>query len=480
MHEGEKIQQDRKEKLERLRELGVEPYGSPFSDTIPIERVRSSYSEGSGDICGAAGRVVAIRAHGKSTFLDIRDGSGKMQAYLKSDDLGESAYKVMPLLDLGDILGLRGSLFKTRTGELTLAVRELRFLAKSLLPLPEKWHGLRDVEARFRHRYLDLISSEDTRERFLKRARAVSTLRKFLDDRGFLEVETPMMQPAAGGAAARPFVTHHNALKLDLFLRIAPELYLKKLLVGGLERVYEINRNFRNEGLSSRHNPEFTMLEVYEAYADYLKMMALCEEMIRAVFSAVDLPEVIRFGEREIRLTPPWKRRKFRDLLKEYAGVSASDWDAIVSKASSLGIEVKDRDRYVVADALFDHLVEDRLIDPTFVYDYPAELCPLARRKPDDPSTAERFELYVGGMEIANAYSELNDPILQKKNFEMQLKEAQHDWGALDEDFLLALEHGMPPAGGLGIGIDRLAMILTNSSSIREVILFRLLRAKEE
>jgi len=480
MHEGEKIIRERLEKKKRLEEMGVEPYGRGPVEPHPIASIRASFEEGKNDTeVIAAGRITAIRAHGKSTFFDIRDWTGKIQAYARADELGKDRYDVVSLLDLGDIVAVEGKLFKTHSGELTILLKSLGLLSKALRPLPEKWHGLRDVELRHRQRYLDLIANPEVMERFRKRIQIISTIRSFLDRRGFVEVETPMMQPAAGGAAAKPFITHHNALDMDLYLRIAPELYLKRLLVGGMERIYEINRNFRNEGISTKHNPEFTMIEIYQAYADYLKMMDLCEELISAAASAAGVGERVPFGDYHLNFSHPWRRERFAGLLKEYAGLSWGDWRGIFEKARSLGIETSNRDREVVADDLFDKVVEDKLLDPTFVYDYPAELCPLTRRKEDCPDWAERFELYIAGMEIANAYSELNDPLLQRENLRRQLEEAEHDWGALDEDFLTALEYGMPPAGGLGIGIDRLVMVLTNSPSIREVIFFPLLRAQK-
>ncbi len=480
MQEGEKIIQERLEKKKRLEEMGVEPYGASPLEPHPIASIRASFEEGK-DVpeVVAAGRITAIRAHGKSTFFDIRDWTGKIQAYARADELAKKAYEVVSLLDLGDIVAVTGALFKTRTGELTILAKSLCLLSKTLRPLPEKWHGLRDIELRHRHRYLDLIANPEVMERFRKRIQIISAIRSFLDKRGFVEVETPMMQPAVGGAAAKPFITHHNALNMDLYLRSAPELYLKRLLVGGMERIYEINRNFRNEGISTKHNPEFTMIEIYQAYADYQKMMELSEELVSAAASAAGLGEKVPFGEHQLNFSHPWRRERFAELLQKCVGLSWGNWEALFEKARSLGIETSNRDREVVADDLFDKVVEDKLLDPTFVYDYPAELCPLARRKKESPDWAERFELYIGGMEIANAYSELNDPLLQRENLRRQLEEAEHDWGALDEEFLTALEYGMPPAGGLGIGVDRLVMVLTNSPSIREIIFFPLLRARK-
>jgi len=467
---------ERTEKLERIRALGIDPFGGRYDGTQPLAEAKASFAEGEQVRVKCAGRVTAKRKHGKTAFLDIRDWTGKIQLYAKRDDLGEETFSQLELLDIGDFLGAEGPLFKTRTGEITIHVERFDILTKSLKPLPEKWHGLRDVELRYRQRYLDLIANHRVMDVFKTRARIVSFIRAHLAKLGFLEVETPMMQPQPGGAAARPFITHHNALDIDLYLRIAPELYLKRLLVGGMEKVFEINRNFRNEGLSPRHNPEFTMLELYQAYADYGVMMDVTEELITALVSELGLPFEIEYQRKRIDMTPPWKRLKYRDLFEEHAGVSIDDRAAVSAKANELGIETEDAGHYDLVNEVFEELVEPALVDPTFVLDYPTPLCPLTKTSKADPDYAERFELFIANMEIANAYTELNDPVEQRKRFTKQLDLATQDMGKLDEDFLDALEHGMPPAGGLGIGIDRLIMVLTNQRSIRDVILFPLLR----
>lgn len=436
--------EERRTKLDRLRAAGHPPYTRSARGAVgPGEAAAAC---GSGSAVYVAARITALRSHGKTCFLDLRDETGRIQVYLREDRLGPDRYALVRLLDVGDIIAVRGTVDRTRTGEITVFAEDFEVLAKALRPLPEKWHGLRDVEARSRRRYLDLIANPDVLELFRKRSLLVREIRSFLDARGFLEVETPMMHPIPGGAAARPFITHHNALNLDLYLRVAPELYLKRLLVGGFRRIYELNRNFRNEGISGRHNPEFTMLECYQAYADLEDVMAMTQEMIASVARAVFGTDEFRWGEHEFRLAPPWPRRAYHDLLREYR---ASD---------------------------FEKEVVPRLSGPVFVVDFPVEISPLARRRADRPDLAERFELFVAGMEIANAFSELNDPDDQRARFEEQVRRRAEGAVAVDEDFLCALEHGMPPAGGLGVGIDRLLLVLSGRSSIREVILFPLLR----
>lgn len=473
---ADKLFEERLAKAEKLRELGIDPYGSRFDGAVDVSHALGKFEpDAEHTAVTVAGRITALRGHGKSTFLDISDWTGRIQVYLQKNRLGDESYDLLKLLDIGDTIGVRGELEKTRSGEITVFASDFRILCKALRPLPEKWHGLKDVELRYRRRYLDLITNPAAMDAFLKRVRILKSIRDYLEAEGFVEVETPMMHPVATGAAARPFSTHHNTLDMDLYLRIAPELYLKRLLVGGMERVYEINRNFRNEGLSPKHNPEFTMLELYQAYSDYNGMMDITEGIFAAAAASVELPDKIEFDAKEIDLARPWKRRTYRSLVEEQVGCSIDDKDAVRQKAESLKIDVADTPHLILVQALFDHLVEPTLIDPTFVTEYPTPLCPLTKEKTGDPTVAERFELYIAGMEIANAYTELNDPVEQRKRFETQLAGADQA-GQLDEDFLLALEHGMPPAGGLGIGIDRLVMILTGNRSIREVILFPLLR----
>jgi len=471
-----RYEQERMKKLEALRELGHDPYGRRTEGIAAIGPLAASYEEGRP--ARVAGRVMALRNFGKAAFLDVRDSTGAIQVYIRKQTVGEDVFNVFKQLDLGDIVCAEGTLNKTRTGEITVFASRFAILTKSLLAPPEKWHGLRDVELRYRRRYVDLFANPEVMAVFRKRTEIIGGLRHALDEEGFLEVETPMMQVLPGGAAARPFITHHNTLDMDLFLRVSPELYLKRLLVGGMEKVYEINRNFRNEGISTRHNPEFTMLEVYQAYADYTVMMDLTERLIsriaRAVLGGDDGP----FGEHVINYAAPWPRLKWNDLLKEYAGVGLEDEKGLRDKAVALGRDPSG-DKAVVADRLFEACVEHRLVQPTFVVDYPVAICPLTKRSPDDPETAERFELYVAGMELANAYTELNDPLDQERRFREQVEEAEGQVRAVDEDYITALKYGMPPAGGLGIGVDRLIMLLTNSASIRDVILFPLMRRIE-
>jgi lysyl-tRNA synthetase class 2 len=476
--------EDRRAKLAKLRELGVDPYGAKFEGVRAAAAARAR-AEARGiepgqiwkdDRWRLAGRVVLHRAFGNLVFLTLRDGSGDIQIGLSKKAL-KDAWPVIKLLDLGDIIGVAGPLGTTKTSEVTVWADQFVLLAKALQPPPSKWHGLKDVDLRYRRRYVDLFCNPEVRDTFQARSRIIQAIRNLLADKEFLEVETPMLQPQYGGAAARPFVTHHNALDMDLFLRISPELYLKRLLVGGVPRVFEINRNFRNEGISTQHNPEFTMLEAYQAYGDYHDMMDLVEAMFAAAIDALDGKYRRPFGEHQLDYTPPWPRRTYADLLAEHGQVAVNDPAAVRAKATSLGIEHAAMDDAVVTNAVFEATVEDKLIQPTFVLDYPAPLCPLTRRKADDPGVALRFEGYVAGMEIANAYTELNDPAVQRETFSAQLRgEGDETMRVMDEDFVRALEYGMPPAGGLGVGIDRMVMLLTNSMSIRDVILFPLQR----
>ncbi len=464
--------EQRRAKRQALLEKGLEPYGRRFERTQTIAQIRAQFQEGKE--VQIAGRLVAIRSHGRSAFADIKDEKGHLQIYCKKEELGEGGVVLFEALDIGDWIGCDGKLFVTKMGEQTLHTTQLWLLAKSLRPLPEKWHGLKDVETRYRQRYVDLVVNEDVREVFQKRSAIIRKIREELDHRGFLEVETPMMQAIPGGAIARPFITHHNALKVDLYLRIAPELYLKRLLVGGFEKVYELNRNFRNEGLSRRHNPEFTMLEVYQAYADYRDMMTLCEELI--VSSAAVCESSIGTGD----TTTPWKRISYWESFRHFAGVDLEKEPNLQSSAQRLGMETTAMQSQAdLLNDLFEKLVEPKLSQPTFIVDYPAFLCPLAKTKLGAPEIAERFELYLNGIEIANAYSEQNDPVIQHQRFQEQLEQARREGAhtpVLDDDYVRALEYGMPPAGGLGIGIDRLVMLLTGQESIRDVILFPQMR----
>ena len=467
----------RLENLKLLRNAGVHPYGARFETTGSIKDTLDNFKEGVS--CVLTGRIMAIRAHGKSTFCDLKDRTGKIQFYLGEKAVGKDKFSIFKLLDLGDIIGIKGELFKTRTGEPTIKVLEFTVLSKSLRPLPEKWHGLKDVETRYRQRYLDLIANDDAKKVFCARTKVISSIRSFLDNKGYLEVETPMMQSIPGGAAGKPFKTHHNALAMDLYLRIAPEIYLKKLLVGGLEKVYEINRNFRNEGISPRHNPEFTMLEVYTAYSDCEGVMKLTQELITHAAEKALGAKKLSYQGKEIDLSK-WERVSFADLMNLEFNIkpddSQSEWIKKLKK-KGIKIEGKELSRTQLIN-IVGELIEPKAGNhPVFVVDMFTELCPLAKKKPDNPLLSDRFELYMGGMEVANAYSELNDPIEQRKRLEEELKDAKEK-RAMDEDFIRALECGMPPAGGLGIGIDRLVMILTDSASIRDVILFPQLRSE--
>jgi lysyl-tRNA synthetase class 2 len=475
----DRFEQQRQEKLSQIAALGLDPYGARYDDVEPAASIKARYRDGDeSQRARTAGRIVLLRDIGKLIFITLRDRSGTIQVGLSKSLLTEQ-WRLAKLLDLGDIIGASGQLGRTRTGEITIWVEEggLTFLSKSLEQPPEKFHGLADVDQRYRQRYVDLWANPEVMERFKKRSAIVATIRQFLVARGFIEVETPMMQVIAGGAAARPFITHHNSLNLDLYLRISPELFLKRLLVGGLERVFEINRNFRNEGLSRQHNPEFTMMEAYQAYGDYHVMMDLTEELIGACVEAHCPGPKLAYGEMEIDFTRPWRRARYADLLKEHSGCDIDDLAAIQAKARALGLETAGMDDAVVVNEVFEATVEDKLLHrPTFVIDYPAVLCPLARPGRTDPKYAERFELFVAGMELANAYTELNDPARQYENFLHQLRGQDESLTKMDTDYVTALKYGMPPAGGLGIGIDRLVMVLTGATTIRDVILFPLLK----
>ena len=491
MIEGKKVLsqvEERIKKLEALEGQGIEPYGQRFLRTDSIEKLREKFDSLKDEQIGKvkvqiAGRIMLVRGHGKVVFADLHDASGKIQLYLKLDVLGKAQFEVFRLIERGDIIGVKGPLFKTRTGELTVKVEKLTVLAKALRPLPEKWHGLRDIEARYRERYVDLVINPRVKEIFLKRSRIISLIREFLNRDGYLEVETPMMQPIPGGAKAEPFITYHKALDTELFLRIAPELYLKRLLVGGFEKVYEINRNFRNEGLSTRHNPEFTMLEVYAAYGDYQLMMDLTGSMINFLAKETSGSSEISAGDKSINLSLPWKRVDFIGVVKEKLKIDFREITTL-EKSKKVAINLNldltgEETRAEIMVSIFDKFVQPQLIQPTFVTDYPLELTPLAKAKGDRQELAERFELFINGQELANAYTELNDPRRQRERLLSQLEKKAGKKKKLDEDFLKALEYGMPPAGGLGIGIDRLVMLLTDCSSIREVILFPQLRPEK-
>jgi len=480
---------ERLKKLEDLSRDGIDPYPSTFPVTHQAGDLTSRYASADDATLAAAeavtlaGRVLSLRGHGKASFAHIKDRTGKIQIYVREDAVGESAYGLFRRIDVGDFLGVRGHLFRTKTGELTIHVHSLALLAKALRPLPDKWHGLSDVEVRYRQRYVDLIANPAVAEVFRRRARIIAEIRRFFDQRGFLEVETPMMHPIPGGAAARPFVTHHNALDLSLYLRIAPELHLKRCVVGGLERVYEINRNFRNEGLSTQHNPEFTMLEFYQAYADYRDLMVLTEELLPQIARTVCGRDTVTYQGREISFAPPWPRFSLEEGLVKLGGLTEEEVRSergLRAAAEASGIAVKPVWGWAkLLVELFEARVERQLVQPTFVTDFPAELTPLAKARTDDPRYAQRFELYAAGLEVANAYTELNDPREQRRRLEAQARAraaGDEEAHSMDEDFVRALEYGLPPTAGEGIGIDRLVMLLTDAPSIRDVILFPLLR----
>ncbi|MGE0405957.1 MAG: lysine--tRNA ligase [Candidatus Korobacteraceae bacterium] len=494
----------RREKLARIQSLGQDPYPHKYQTTHTVPQILEDYSPKSAQELEAgrvdvrvAGRIVALRLMGKAAFLHLQQAGQRLQLYIKKDAVGEQGFELFQLLDIGDHIGARGYLFRTRTGELTVHVDDFTLLSKDLLPLPEKWHGLTDVELRYRQRYVDLIVNPEVREIFVRRSRLVQALRRFLDERGYVEVETPMMQPIPGGAAARPFVTHHNTLDIDLYLRIAPELYLKRLVVGGLERVYEINRNFRNEGISTQHNPEFTMLEFYQAYSDYRDLMDLTEQMLPWVAQQVNGSSTSTWRDREIDWSK-WRRLSMREAIMEYwpeaagAKPEMSDFanvESVGSLVRRLNAAHTPHMPYdpaapagkTIAD-MFEAVAESHLFQPTMIYDFPVAISPLSKNKKDEPDWVERFEVFIGGLEVGNAFSELNDPEEQRSRFEQQLSEkarGDEEAHAMDEDYIRALSYGMPPAAGYGLGIDRLTMLLTGSPSIRDVIFFPLLRPEK-
>ena len=487
----ERIAQQRRQKLDRIRARGINPYPYRYHRSHTTQEAvallkRNEEGSTKEKAVSVAGRITANRPMGKISFLDIRDGSGKIQLLFQDiDQFDDEPRELFKDLDIGDIIGASGKLFRTRSGEPTLEVENFTLLAKSLQPLPEKWHGLSDIDTRYRQRYLDLIANTEVKETFQVRSQVITAVRQFLNQRGFLEVETPVLQPSAGGALALPFITHHHTLDQDFYLRIALELHLKRLIIGGFDKVYELGRTFRNEGISTKHNPEFTMLESYEAYADYNDVMKMLEEMVSKISQQVLGTDKVQFSGNVINFKPPWQRLSLRQAIEKYSGIDFDEFpdaDSLGAEMLKLKMEVdpqKDRGRLV--DELISTFVEPNLIQPTFLLDYPVEMSPLAKAKPDDERLVERFEAFAGGMEIANAFTELNDPIEQRQRFWQQQKERQAEGEvveSIDEDFLLALEYGMPPTGGLGVGIDRLVMLVTNQQSIREVILFPQLREK--
>jgi lysyl-tRNA synthetase class 2 len=477
----------RRNKLKDLRNRGKDPFKAVSFDTSSnAVEIKDNFEKMEGTRVSLAGRIMSKREMGKASFADIQDGHGRIQLFFKVDEVGQESYEEFKKLDIGDIIGVKGSVFKTHKGEISVRVESYELLSKSLQPLPEKWHGLKDVDLRYRQRYVDLIVNPGVKDTFIKRSKIIGSMRRFLDSRGFIEVETPILNVIPGGGAAKPFVTYHNALDMELYLRIAPELYLKRLLVGGFEKVYEIGRLFRNEGISVKHNPEFTSMEVYQAYTDYKGMMELTEQMISHIVTDVCGSLEVEYQGMRVDFSLPWKRITMADAVKEYCGVDFNtiedDLQAtriLKEKGIDTGKTVKKGE---VLNMLFEEYVEEHLVQPTFVYDYPVEVSPLAKRKPDMPGMTERFELFITGREIGNAFTELNDPEDQKERFLDQVRkreEGNEEANMMDEDFLLSLEYGMPPAGGLGIGIDRLVMILTDSPSIRDVLLFPTMKPRD-
>lgn len=488
------ILMQRRAKLEEFRQQGVNPFANDFVVTATTGAVREAHEgedaatlEAINHHYSLAGRMMAKRDFGKAAFIQLQDRTGRLQVFVSRDEIGDDTFRLFRKFDIGDVVGVSGKPFRTKTGELSLRAESIRLLTKSLQVLPEKWHGLTDVETRYRQRYLDLIVNPDVREVFAKRSRIITLIRNFMVEHDFLEVETPMMHPVAGGATAKPFVTHHNTLKMDLFLRIAPELYLKRLVVGGFERVFEINRNFRNEGISIQHNPEFTMMEFYQAYATYETLMDFTERLVCYVAEEVVGSLKFVYGEREVDLSPPWKRLTIKEAICQYGKVEPEvleDPAATRAYARSLGLEVEDSIGYgKLLTEIFDAVAEPQLWHPTFITQYPTEVSPLSRKNDADPTVVDRFELFIVGRELANAFSELNDPVDQKGRFLQQLAEKEagdEEAHAMDEDYIRALEYGLPPTAGEGIGIDRLVMLLTNSASIRDVILFPQLRPESK
>lgn len=486
MQDLNEILRVRRGKLTELQENGKDPFRIVKYDvTHSTGEIINSFETFEGKPVSLAGRLMSKRGMGKASFCDIQDKDGRIQLYVKIDDVGIETYEDFKKFDIGDIVGVKGTVFRTHKGEISIKTESIIMLAKSLQPLPEKWHGLKDTDLRYRQRYVDLIVNPDVRKTFITRSRIIKAIRKYLDDRGYLEVDTPQLNSILGGASAKPFVTHHNTLDIDLYLRVAPELYLKRLIIGGLEKVYEMGRMFRNEGMSIKHNPEFTMMEVYEAYTDYKGMMDLTENLVSAVAEAVLGTTRITYQGEDIDLTPPWSRLTMTEAVKKYTNV---DFDTIKNDAEAASV-AKEKKVHVKAgmskgeilNLMFEEFVEEHLIQPTFIIDYPVEISPLTKKKPDKPELTERFELFITGREMANAYSELNDPLDQKERFINQVKKREsgdEEANMMDDDFVTALEYGMPPTGGMGIGIDRLIMLLTDSYSIRDILLFPTMKPK--
>jgi lysyl-tRNA synthetase, class II len=477
----------RRMKLIELQENNKDPFKVvKYNVTHSTNQILDNFEQFEGLSVSIAGRLISKRGMGKASFSDLQDRDGKIQLYVKIDDVGAEPYEDFKKYDIGDIVGVKGDVFKTHKGEISVKVKEITLLTKSLQPLPEKWHGLKDTDLRYRQRYLDLIVNPEVRKTFITRSKIIKGIRKYLDDRGFLEVDTPLLNTIPGGAAAKPFITHHNTLDLDLYLRIAPELYLKRLIVGGLEKVYEMGRMFRNEGMSIKHNPEFSMMEVYEAYNDYKGMMELAEGIISTVSNEVLGSTKIMYQNQEIDLTPPWTRMTMTEAVKKYAGI---DFDEVLNddEARKIAKEKKvhlkgNLTKGEILNCFFEEFVEEHLIQPTFIYDYPVEVSPLTKKKPDRPDLTERFEFFITSREMGNAYSELNDPIDQKERFDNQMKKrdsGDEEANMMDDDYVTALEYGLPPTGGMGIGIDRLIMLLTDSYSIRDVLLFPTMKPRE-
>ncbi len=476
----------RREKMGKLREMGIDPFGQKFSVSHYSADILENFDALEETETKVAGRVMAVRGHGKASFLQLADAKGEIQLYCKLDILGETAFQLLKQVDIGDFIGVTGRVFRTHKGQISVRAEMLTFLSKSLRPLPEKYHGLKDTELRYRQRYVDLIVNPEVKDIFRKRSRIISAIRRYLDGHGYMEVETPTLHPLAGGAAARPFVTHHNALDMELYMRIALELHLKRLIVGGFDKVYEIGRVFRNEGISIKHNPEFTMLELYEAFADYTDMMALLENLVAAIAEEVLGTKKIQYQGQEIDLTPPWRRLTMVEAVREYAGIDAGAYDsagALAKAAQDAGVALENTaTKGAILNQIFEEKVEEHLIQPTIIQDYPIEISPLAK-KTADPDFTYRFEAFVFSRELANAFSELNDPVDQRERFaEQMLKRAGGDDEAhpLDEDYLRAMEYGLPPTGGIGIGLDRLIMFLTDAASIRDVILFPTMRPEAQ
>lgn len=487
MDEVNDLMRQRKEKLKEIREAGIDPYPHQYAPTHTTSGIHKEFEDvnetpGDTNRVTIAGRIMTKRDHGKSSFAHLQDSTGQIQIYVRRDDIGADSYKIYRRFDVGDIIGACGVVFRTRTGELTVLVDEVELLSKSLRPLPEKWHGLQDKQTRYRQRYADLIMNPEVKEVFVKRTQIVKAIRDMLDAQHFIEVETPVLQPIYGGASARPFTTYHNTLDQPLYLRIANELYLKRLIVGGFDRVYEFSRDFRNEGMDRDHNPEFTMLELYQAYADYLEILELTENLIAETVEKIHSTTKIVYQEQEIDFSPPWQRITMIEAIQKYSDIDPESLsaDELYTKAANAGVELAgDESRGEIIAELFDTFVESKLIQPTFIYDYPIEVSPFAKKKPENPEFVERFEFFICGMEVGNAFSELNDPIDQRQRFMEQasnLEKGDEEAFMVDEDYLRALEYGMPPTGGLGIGIDRLTMLLTDQYSIRDVILFPQMR----